>query len=431
MCEKKKSDIFVLADGIEMCSNSIKTQINNNVLVAGGSGSGKTLSYAIPRLLGCYEESLIVTTTKEMVRRLTENMFLKRGYKVLRLNWANPETSNVFWNPLKYITCWEDVTKFGMDIIMSNPGRKNAGDPYWNECAASLLCAIISMVLMTKENPDMVDVIKLYHRLKIVNTDADFVETSLDAMFSQLETKVGSQHYAIGCWRTVSVMPPRTYRCIQGTLSVALDKIFTERVLKVLSPGKDREELDIKSIGKEKTVLYMNTSPVNSSLFCLCNLFYSSVFKILFEEAQNNPDGTEKLDRHVHILCDDFAVGSPIPGLENYISVIRAANISVSLLIQSEAQLETIYGDSNKARTIIDNCDTYIFLGGMDKTTARNISERVELPMSRVLYMKIGKEILMQRGQEPKVFIDRYKTLEDERYQRLAEDLKHINSTVP
>ena len=159
----------------------------------------------------------------------------------------------------------------------------------------------------------------------------------------------------------------------------------------------------------------MTTSPVNPALNCVINLFYGHAFKELFEFAEDRPDG--KLPVPVHLLADDFATGCPVPLFDEYISIFREKQISVTLLIQSESQLQALYGD--RAVTIINNCDSYVFMGSMDLQTARNISLRADLPLEEVLYMPVGRQILFRRGQKP-VFTERYDILHNELYQSIT-----------
>jgi hypothetical protein len=147
------------------------------------------------------------------------------------------------------------------------------------------------------------------------------------------------------------------------------------------------------------------------------NLFYAQLFKSLFEFGESCADG--RLPVPVHVLCDDFATGSRILNFPEYISIFREKGISVTLLVQSESQLEGMYGQSN-ATTIINNCDTYVYMGGMDLCTCRSVSTRVNLPLEDVLYMPIGREMIFRRGQKP-IITERYDIENDDRYIRITD----------
>ena len=179
--------------------------------------------------------------------------------------------------------------------------------------------------------------------------------------------------------------------------------------------------MDLEGVATRKTVLFITSSPVNPSLHFFVNMFFGHVFKQLFEFAEDQPDGM--LPIPVHVLCDDFATGSCIRNFPQYISIFREKRISVTLLLQSESQLAGMYGESD-AVTIINGCDSYVFLGGMDLMTCRNISIRLDRPLDEVLSFPVGREIIFRRGSRP-VITDRYAIRKDEVYQQLLQELEH------
>ena len=177
-----------------------------------------------------------------------------------------------------------------------------------------------------------------------------------------------------------------------------------------------KKKVDFEQLATQKTILFVSTSAVNPSLHCFINMFYAQAFKTLFEYAESLPHG--RLPIPVHVLCDDFATGSRILNFPEYISIFREKQISVTLLVQSESQLESMYG-SDDATTIINNCDTYLYMGGMDLKTGRSISERLNVPLEDVLYMPIGQEYIFRRGQKP-IVTSRYDILENELYKKIT-----------
>ena len=203
-----------------------------------------------------------------------------------------------------------------------------------------------------------------------------------------------------------------------------VDRMFTPELRAMMSIDKP---LDFKSIGTEKTVLFITTSAVNPALNSFINIFYSQAIKNLFEFAEKRPDG--KLPVPVHMICDDFATGGKILNFPEYISIFREKQISVTLLIQSESQLESMYG-SDDATTIINNCDTYLYMGGMDLKTGRSISERANLPLEDVLYMPIGQEFIFRRGEYP-LKTQRYNILDNEQYRKITKEYeKKLKSMI-
>lgn len=416
---KKGYDQIMLAEGIEVSTDCAVTNINNNICVVGGSGSGKTFSVVIPRILAAYYSNLIVITTKDRLCDMSRRMLERRGYKVLKLDFSHPEKSTCYWNPLSDLDSWQALIKLATDIVLSNKkrGETTNADPYWIEVAISLLAALMGYVICTNDKGTFFLVVELFHQLKVIvnGNGNDVVETTLDDKFEHFEEICGMDHFVVQAWHTARDLPVKTLQCVIGTLASAIDKVFSSDVLKNLSPAEGKEKLIMSDFAHKKIVLFLNTSPVNVNLYYLVNMFYANAFASLFECAEST-GGT--LEIPTHIICDDFACGGAVNNFQEYVSVFRQAGISTTILLQSESQLEDIYGDCG-SRIIIDNMDTYIFMGSNDRISCRNMGERIDRPLSEVMNMPVGKEIILRRGEKPKIFVDRYKTFEDQRYQEL------------
>ena len=164
--------------------------------------------------------------------------------------------------------------------------------------------------------------------------------------------------------------------------------------------------------------MFVSTSPVNPALHSFVNIFYSQLFKELFEYAEEQPDG--RLPIPTHVLCDDFGTGGQVQNFPEYISIFREKQISVTLLLQSESQLISTYGETD-AVTILNNADSYIYLGGMDLRTSQNISQRLNVPLEDVLYMPVGNEIIFRRGEKP-IVTQRYDILNNPLYRKITEE---------
>lgn len=231
-----------------------------------------------------------------------------------------------------------------------------------------------------------------FHNNIEISDNGDQIATSLDRRFDIISAQYPNC-FAVSCWKTFRNLPIKTASCVFSALNTTIDTIFSPELRNMIS---SKPSIDFERLGSEHTILFISTSAVNPSLHCFINMFYAQAFKTLFEYAENLPSG--KLPIPVHMLCDDFSTGSKILNFSEYISIFREKQISVTLLIQSESQLESIYG-SNDATTIINNCDTYIYMGGMDLKTCRSISERLNTPLEDVLYMPIGQEFIFRRGQ--------------------------------
>lgn len=415
MEQKTKADRMILGENAVYSMDCHETGLNNNVIVAGCSGSGKTMSVAAAALLEAAHNSMIVTMTKSRIGRKYWHYMQRKGYDCEILDFAHPELSTIGYDPLHDVHSETDITFLSQSIVKANPLKdKSNADPYWDDAATSLLSALIGFVWMTEKNPGMADVWELFHSLGYRASGTVEIETDLDEEFEGLE-RLEPTCFAVSCWKSFRSLPPRTAGCVFCTLSTAMDKIFVPQLLQMMSMPRS---IDFKQLATRKTVVFVMTSAVNPALHSFVNIFYSQAIKTLFEYAEEQPDGM--LPIPVQMLCDDFATGSRVLNFPEYISIFREKQISVTLLIQSESQLESMYGPTD-AVTIINNCDTYIYMGGMDLHTCRSVSERLNVPLEEVLYMPVGTECIFRRGQQPLV-TGRYNILNDSRYQQVTRE---------
>jgi len=406
------ADRVILGEKCIYSTDSNETGINNNVVVCGGSGSGKTVSVSEPRLLETHNSSIVATVTKRRIVHKYTELFRQRGYEVMDLNFVSPSDSNICYDPMAYVNSYTDITFLARSIVMSNArkDRSNA-DPYWDDSAISLLSAEIAYVKMANKQGTFADVLDMHDSLTI-ESGSDLIKTSLDNKFKALAAKY-PDCFAVNCWKTFKQLPVRTASCVFSALNTTIDSIFTPDLRKMI---REKSRIDFSQFANRRTALFISTSAVNPALNCFINIFYAQMFKQLFEYAESRPDGT--LPVPVHVLCDDFATGSRILNFAEYISIFREKGISVTLLLQSESQLEAMYG-ANDATTILNNCDSYVYMGGMDIKTAQNISLRLNKPLDEVLYMPIGREVVFRRGQRP-IVTQRYNVQENELYRKVT-----------
>ncbi|MCC8046359.1 MAG: type IV secretory system conjugative DNA transfer family protein [Clostridiales bacterium] len=406
------TDRMILGENCVYSTDPAQTGINNNVIVCGGSGSGKTLSISEPRLLETYHSSLITTVTKRRIVNKYKPIFLKRGYAVQDLDFVDPSRGNVGFDLLCCIKSDKDISFLAESIVNADPrkNRSNA-DPYWDESAISLLSAIIKYVMITQHDCCFTDVLEMIDRLDFRDGSGQ-IETNYDKKFEQLARR-DPTNFAVTCWKSFRLLPIKTASCVFGVLNTAIDTIFSKELRQMMSM---ENQVNIERLAMRRTVLFITTSPVNPSLHFFINMFYAQIFKRLFEFAENRPDGM--LPIPVHVLCDDFATGGRILNFPDYISIFREKRLSVTLMLQSESQLESMYG-ADDATTIINNCDTYIYMGGMDLKTAQRISTRLDAPLDEVLYMPIGQELIFRRGARPIVTM-RYNIYGNELWQYIT-----------
>ena len=426
-----KFDNLILGENTVVSTDSVSTGVNNNVLVVGGTGSGKTMSVSEPALLETCRDNMIVTLTKRRLVDRYKRLFQERGYRVLDLNFAEPAKGSVFYDPLAFVCDERDAASLAEAIVEA--GGRTSSDPYWDNASVALLTAEIAAVNDLTNRPTFKDVMDLHGKLRFTSrpsgrlTAEDMLSsladprrtvtayTTLDEYYGRLEAK-DPDSYAVSCWRSFREMPEKTARCIFGTLNPILNRMFPPQFLEGLAKGSC-SRLDLESFTENRSILFVTSRPgANAGLQQLIALFYSQVFGELFRMAEERED--RRLPRTVRLLCDDFAAGGKIKGFAENISVFREKGISVTLLIQSQSQLEALYGDADAA-TIVNNCDSYVYMGGMDTATALEIAKKVDRPLDEVLWMPVGDVWIMRRGQRP-IRTRRYDIQADERWQRLS-----------
>lgn len=393
------------------------TGINNNVLVVGGSGSGKTVSIAEPFLLESKNRNIITSVTKRRIVDKYTQLLKKRGYHVLDLNFVNPTKGNISYDPLAFINSEQDLQFVAKTIVFSNSKYENIQDPYWYMSATSLFIALISYVFMKVDNPNFSDVLDMVDTLDIwecsdENSRCIHLATSHDSCFDEIGEE-DPKSLAYVNWLSFKRLPIRTAGCVLSFLKSSTTAVFTPELKEMF---RMKHKINFSKFLKEKTALFITNSPVNPSINTFINMFYAHTFKELFELGEIQSDG--RLPIPVHFLADDFATGCPVPLFDQYISIFREKGISTTLLIQSESQLSSLYGPVSST-TIINNCDTYVYMGSNDLVTAKNIAERADITTNDCLNIKLGNQIIFRRGLKPKL-CKRYNTFENKLYRDIT-----------
>ena len=399
-----------------------KTGRNNNIVVAGNTGSGKTMSTVVPNLLHMEHSNVISVFTKlGLMTKIADDM-KKRGYNVHILNLVEPAKSDYGFDPLRYCKTEEDVGDLAHAIIYSAPQcSESRSDPFWDNAAEKLLEVNLRTVKRkTKPGKDTMDTaLRLLDRLYWVDKD-DWEADPDDQEEIDEKWRLYPAHNILdiaakeddteeAVWQSFARTCDKTGSSIAVSLQNPLRSVFPANVRKCLTNPR---QFDFAALMEPKTALFVYISPVNVACHRFVSLFYRQAFKSLFELAEARPD--RMLPYPVHVFFDDFATGSRIPDFDKYISIFREKRISVTILLQSESQLEGIYGKP-QATTIINNCDTYIYLGGMDEMTCQQLALKMALPEDEILSMAIGKEFFIRRGQKP-ILTNRYDTPADPAY---------------
>lgn len=390
--EKIERGELLVAEGCVYSRDDLMTKLNNNVLVVGGSGTGKTRSVVIPNMLRC-GESLMICAPKGGFAKKYAKRLKKMGYNIIHLDFAHPEKS-MRYNPLEGIKTTQDILTIVNTLVYDKAALQSRADPFWDLNATVFMSAIIGYMVEADYQPkNFASLLQLCH--EGTRKDDDDFDSVLARRFAALKRK-NPNSWACQRFEEVNVGSVKTYDCVRMTVTSKFAKLDTEE-LRMMMSGND---FDFTSAAKEKTAAFVTVSDTDRSMDALVNIFFTQAMQQLCDYADNETEDG-RLPIPVNFILDDFATICRIDEFPRMISTIRSRGISAMLLLQSEAQLEQSYGFD--AKTIIANCDTYAYLGGNDVKTAQAVSERCNKPMNQVLNMPIGSCWVFRRG-EPPVF---------------------------
>ena len=385
-------------------TNSNETQLNNNVIVVGGSGSGKTFSVLLPTLLHLQHNNAVGIFTKRNALDLATKVLKKRGYNVHIIDFVQPSKSSYGYDPLALCSSDADISDLAHSIINSAPvvGKEILSDPYWNDSAENLLNLTLKYVHNGhfEDSNDFSSALKLLDTLHLYKSEWDFDDEDKKSkpplIFKEFDNHLKNvDTLGFSYWLTFKKLPDITAGCVVSSLHTPLQKTFSTDVRNILC---NPNSFDLKILLKSHNVLFLYISPVSPAHHRFVGIFYQQLFNKLFQIAETCPHSV--LPYPIHIFCDDFATGCKVPNFPMLISILREKRISVTMLLQSESQLVSMYGKSD-ADNIISNCDSYVFLGSMDWDNCQNIARRLNLPTNDVANMPIGREIFIRRGQKP------------------------------
>lgn len=413
--QRKRTDPIVLAADCVIDGGIGQTIPNYNVLVVGSTGTGKSLSVNYPTMFKMQEASMIAEFPKEGEGHQMAGHFDGKGYNTPILNLSHPEKSTVGFDPLQYVCSYDDIDELANQSVMSV--IQKTVDDYWQRKAVPLVGALIAATLMTVDDATFADVLDMFDRMQIEEHGYG-ITTGLDDLFEELRQKAPDS-YAVREFYNFRSLPVKTASCIRDTAAACLSAMYPESLRKLM---RSKKSIDFKQLATEKTAFFIITSPVNTSLTYFKNLIYGTAIKQLLTFAAECPD--YRLPREVRLVFDDFAVGSKIHNFANYMSIFRSAGISALILLQSESQLYSLYGEQD-GQTIINNVSTYCyFSGGMDLTTCEHVAKRINKSLDTVLYSPLDRIYIMQAGQKPRV-TNRYPIMEDEHFRFMRKDNQH------
>lgn len=417
-----------------------KTARNKNVLIVGGSGSGKTRFWLKPNLMQCHS-SYVVTDPKGSIVIECGKLLLREGYKVKILNTINFRKS-MHYNPFAYIRSEKDILKLVTTLIANTKGEGKAGDDFWVKAETLLYTALIAYIYYEapEDEQNFTTLIEFINASEVREDDEEF-KNNVDLMFDRLEEK-DPQHFAVRQYKKYKLAAGKTAKSILISCCARLAP-FDIKELRELTAY---DELELDTLGDKKTALFIIISDTDATFNFLVSMCYTQLFNLLCDKADDVYGG--RLPVHVRCLIDECANIGQIPNLEKLMATIRSREISACLVLQAQSQLKALYKDNSD--TIIGNCDSMIFLGGKEKTTLKDLTEtlgketidmfntsdtRGSQRSYGINYQRLGKElmsmdelsvmdggkcILQLRGVRP-FFSDKYDITKHPKYKYLSD----------
>lgn len=376
-----------------------KTARNKNVLIVGGSGSGKTRFWLKPNLMQCHS-SYIITDPKGTVLMDCGKLLQKKGYRIKVLNTLNFAKSQ-HYNPFAYIHSEKDILKLVTTLIANTKGEGKSGDDFWVKAETLLYTALIGYIhyVAPPEEQNFAMLVDLINSMETHEEDETF-QNPVDEMFERL-AKDDPNHFAVRQYRKFKLAAGKTAKSILISCAARL-AVFDIAELREVT---DYDELQLDTLGDRKTALFLIMSDTEDSFAFLISMAYTQLFNLLCEKADDEYGG--RLPVHVRCLIDEAANIGQIPRLEKLVATIRSREISACLVLQAQSQLKALYKDH--ADTIIGNMDSLVFLGGKERGTLKEMAETLgretidtyntgesrgrEVSHS-LNYQKLGKELM-------------------------------------
>lgn len=416
---------------------------NKNVIVIGGSGSGKTRFYVKPNLMQMPEKvSYVVTDPKGTIVVECGKMLKKAGYEIKVLNTINFRKS-MHYNPFRYIRSEKDILKLANTIIANTKGDgEKSGEDFWVKAERLLYCALIGYIYYEapEEEQNFATLLEFLNASEAREDDEEF-KNAVDLLFEELEAE-DPEHFAVRQYKKYKLAAGKTAKSILISCGARLAPFDIQELRDIMA----YDEMELGELGERRTAMFVIISDTDDTFNFVVAIMYTQLFNLLCDKADDEHQG--RLPYHVRLLLDEFANIGQIPKFDKLIATIRSREISASIILQSQSQLKTIYRDA--AETIIGNCDTMLFLGGKEGSTLKEISEtlgketidlyntsdtRGQGRSYGMNYQKTGKElmsrdelavmdgnkcILQLRGVRP-FFSDKFDITRHKRYRELSD----------
>ena len=416
---------------------------NKNVIVIGGSGSGKTRFYVKPNLMQMPEKvSYVVTDPKGTIVVECGKMLKKAGYEIKVLNTINFRKS-MHYNPFRYIRSEKDILKLANTIIANTKGDgEKSGEDFWVKAERLLYCALIGYIYYEapEEEQNFATLLEFLNASEAREDDEEF-KNAVDLLFEELEAE-DPEHFAVRQYKKYKLAAGKTTKSILISCGARLAPFDIQELRDIMA----YDEMELGELGERRTAMFVIISDTDDTFNFVVAIMYTQLFNLLCDKADDEHQG--RLPYHVRLLLDEFANIGQIPKFDKLIATIRSREISASIILQSQSQLKTIYRDA--AETIIGNCDTMLFLGGKEGSTLKEISEtlgketidlyntsdtRGQGRSYGMNYQKTGKElmsrdelavmdgnkcILQLRGVRP-FFSDKFDITRHKRYRELSD----------
>ncbi len=402
IASKFEDNIILTKTEFLMMSNrpkNPKNARNKNVLIVGGSGSGKTRFWIKPNLLQMHS-SYVVTDPKGSIVIECGNALLRYGYKLKIFNTINFKKS-MHYNPFAYIHSEKDILKLVTTLIANTKGDGKEGDEFWTKAETLLYCALIGYIHFEApiEEQNFSTLIEFINAMEVREDDEDF-QNPVDLMFEALERK-NPNHFAVRQYKKFKLAAGKTSKSILISCGARLAPFDIDELREITS----YDELELDTLGDRKTALFLIMSDTDGTFNFLISMIYTQLFNLLCEKADDVYGG--RLPVHVRCLIDEAANIGQIPNLEKLVATIRSREISACLVLQAQSQLKAIYKDN--ADTIIGNMDSRVFLGGSEPTTLKELNQalgketidmyntsdtRGNSPSYGTNYQKLGKDLM-------------------------------------